>query len=583
MPDFPTQRGRRTQAAIDAAARTVVVRNGILATTVADITAEAGRSAASFYNYYDSKEAMVRQWALRFRDDANQRALSVIRHGLSDRERAYEAAAAHWYTYRNRLAEAISVSQLAMVSDDFAQYWSEICQIPISFITETVKRAQAHGYCVGDDPQLMAEAIVAMFNQFCYLQLSGKRSRRGQPDDQACIQTLANIYYRAIYSKEDSSKLTGRAATPGVIREFVGLPSRTAGRAAAGGHPCQGLYHHSVGRKPKVALIAAHYQIDFSEHYLAEYMAIRGIGFLGWNTRFRGFESSFLLDHALVDIGVGVRWLREVQGVETVVLLGNSGGGSLMAAYQSQAVDPNVTPLDGMRPAAGVTELPAADAYVAAAAHPGRPDVLTAWMDAAVIDENDPVATDPELDLFDERNGPPYSPEFISRYRSAQVKRNHTITDWAESELKRVRAAGFSDRPFSVMRTWADPRMVDPSIEPTKRRPNQCYAGTPVKANRSAHGIAAACTLRGWLGMWSLRVAQTRAAPHLARITCPALVLNAEADTGIFPSDAQQIYDGLASSDKTQVSIDTDHYFTTPGARSEQADTIAKWIAKRWR
>lgn len=165
--------------------------------------------------------------------------------------------------------------------------------------------------------------------------------------------------------------MTGRAATPGVIREFVGLPSRTAGRAAAGGHPCQGLYHHSVGRKPKVALIAAHYQIDFSEHYLAEYMAIRGIGFLGWNTRFRGFESSFLLDHALVDIGVGVRWLREVQGVETVVLLGNSGGGSLMAAYQSQAVDPNVTS-DGMRPAAGVTELPAADAYVAAAAHPGR-------------------------------------------------------------------------------------------------------------------------------------------------------------------------------------------------------------------
>ncbi|PQM46226.1 hypothetical protein C1Y40_03612 [Mycobacterium talmoniae] len=59
--------------------------------------------------------------------------------------------------------------------------------------------------------------------------------------------------------------------------------------------------------------------------------------------------------------------------METVVLLGNSGGGSLMAAYQSQAVDPNVTPLPGMRPAAGLTELPAADGYVASAAHPGRP------------------------------------------------------------------------------------------------------------------------------------------------------------------------------------------------------------------
>src|ERR1700735_4759510 len=148
-------------------------------------------------------------------------------------------------------------------------------------------------------------------------------------------------------------EVTRTPGTPGVIREFIGLPSPTAGRAAAGGHPCQGLYHRAVGRKPKVAVIATHYQIDFSEHYLADYLAIRGIGFFGWNTRFRGFETNFLLDHALVDIGVGVRWLREVQGVDAVVLLGNSGGGSLMAAYQSQAADPNVTPLQGMRPAGG--------------------------------------------------------------------------------------------------------------------------------------------------------------------------------------------------------------------------------------
>jgi hypothetical protein len=239
-----------------------------------------------------------------------------------------------------------------------------------------------------------------------------------------------------------------------------------------------------------------------------------------------------------------------------------------MAAYQSLAADPNI---------------PAADGYVASAAHPGRPDVLTSWMDAAVADENDPVATDPDLDLFNESNGPPYSPEFVARYRDAQVARNHAITDWAQTELKRVRAAGFSDRPFSVMRTWADPRMVDPSIEPTKRQPNTCYAGVPAKANRSAYGIAAACTLRNWLHMWSLREAQTRAEPHLARIACPALVINAEADTGVFPSDARRIYDALASTDKAQVSIDSDHYFTTPGARSEQADTIAGWITKRWR
>ncbi|MBB5162123.1 alpha/beta hydrolase [Mycobacterium sp. AZCC_0083] len=379
------------------------------------------------------------------------------------------------------------------------------------------------------------------------------------------------------------TKNPGGSGTPGVTREFIGVDAPTARRAGSGGHPCQGIYYRGVGRKPKVAMIAAHYQIDFSEHYLADYMATRGVGFLGWNTRFRGFESTFLLDHALVDIGVGVRWLREVQGVETVVLLGNSGGGSLMAAYQAQAVDPHVTPLDGMRPAAGLNDLLPADGYVASAAHPGRPDVLTTWMDGSVVDETDPVASDRALDPFDERNGPPFSADFIERYRAAQVARNHAITEWAETELKRVRKAGFSDRPFTVLRTWADLRMVDPTIEPTKRPANTCYAGVPVKANRSAHGIAAACTLRGWLGMWSLQHSQTRAEPHLARISCPAVVINAEQDTGVYPSDAQRIHDALASKDKALHSIDSDHYFTTPGARSEQADLITKWIAKRWR
>ena len=293
------------------------------------------------------------------------------------------------------------------------------------------------------------------------------------------------------------------AGTPGVTREFVGLDSPTARRAGSGGHPCQGLYHRGVGRKPKVAMIATHYQIDFSEHYLADYMATRGIGFLGWNTRYRGYESSFLLDHALVDIGVGVRWLREVQGVETIVLLGNSGGGSLMAAYQAQAVDPQVTPLEGMRPAAGLTDLPPADGYVASAAHPGRPDVLTAWMDASVVDENDPIASDPDLDLFDQRNGPSYprnSSSATGRHRSPATTPSPI---GSETELKRVHAAGFSDRPFTVLRTWADPRMVDPAIEPTSARPT---CATPASRSRRTvgDGIAAACTLRNWLGMWSL-------------------------------------------------------------------------------
>jgi len=69
-----------------------------------------------------------------------------------------------------------------------------------------------------------------------------------------------------------------------VVREFVGLPSPAAGRAGAGGHPCQGIYHRPAGPRPSTAFIATHYNVDFSEHYLASFLAERGYGFLGWMT-----------------------------------------------------------------------------------------------------------------------------------------------------------------------------------------------------------------------------------------------------------------------------------------------------------
>lgn len=198
--ELPTARGRQTQAAIDAAARTVIARKGILATTIADIAAEAGRSTASYYNYYDSKEAMVREWAVRFRDEARERAMAAAEPGLTDAERAHAAAAAHWNTYRHRLAEIIAVSQLATVSDDFAQYWADICELPITLITKMVQQAQREGCCAGDDAHLIAVALVSMLNQFCYTQLSGTGAQTA--DDAACIATLAAIFHRTIYHKE---------------------------------------------------------------------------------------------------------------------------------------------------------------------------------------------------------------------------------------------------------------------------------------------------------------------------------------------------------------------------------------------
>jgi alpha-beta hydrolase superfamily lysophospholipase len=365
-----------------------------------------------------------------------------------------------------------------------------------------------------------------------------------------------------------------------VVREFVGLPSPAVGRADAGGHPCQGIYHRPAGPRPATAFIATHYNVDFSEHYLTSFLAERGYGFLGWNTRFRGNEAHFLLDHALAEIGVGVRWLREQAGAERVILLGNSGGGSLMAAYQSQATEPSVTPVAGMRPLPAIEQLPPGDLFIALAAHAGRPEVLTAWLDPSVTDETDPLSADPALDPFSPQHGPPYTEGFQRRYRQAQRRRNERITDWALAQLDAFTGTRARDRLFPVYRTWADLRMIDPSIEPSARRPNWCYLGQPIRANYGVFGIASLSTLRTWLSMWSLRTSQCTAAPHLSRIGVPSLVVHATADTGVYESDARAVHAALGAADKRLELLHADHYLLEPaGARAEAADLIAAWVA----
>jgi pimeloyl-ACP methyl ester carboxylesterase len=376
--------------------------------------------------------------------------------------------------------------------------------------------------------------------------------------------------------------LKSAAASASVTREFVGVASPTQPRAGAGGHPCQGLYWTPAGNRPKIAVIATHYNVDFAEHYIAPYFAARGMGFLGWNTRYRGAEDLFQLEHALIDIGEGVKWLRTTAGAERIVLLGNSGGGSLMAAYQAEATAPSLATTASARVKDALAQLSAADLYVSLNAHPGRPDVLTNWMDASVTDENDPVATDASLDPFNAANGPPYENAFVVRYRAAQRARNQRITDWAKRELARLNQAGISDRIFPLFRTWADLRFMDPALEPTERPCPACYAGAPPFANRGPFGLGRANTLRTWLSMWSLETSQARGEQHLAKLSQPALVIQGMADTGVFPSDARRIHAAVAATDKTLEFLPGAHYFEDSATHRERvADLMAAWIAKR--
>ena len=219
-----------------------------------------------------------------------------------------------------------------------------------------------------------------------------------------------------------------------------------------------------------------------------------------------------------------------------------------------------------------------AELFVSLCAHPGRPDVFTMWLDPSVTDENDPLSVDPALDMFNPDNGPPYSLEFVDRYRAAQVARNDRITAYAKAELDRLAAAGSWDRVFNVFRAWADLRFLDLSLDPSDRETG-CYFGDPKFANYGPFGLGMTNTCRSWLSMWSLSESNCRAAPHLRKVTQPALVVQSTGDKGCFPSDAQAIHDDLASTDKRLEFVPGDHYLQTPAtARDDVADLIAAWL-----
>lgn len=133
-----------------------------------------------------------------------------------------------------------------------------------------------------------------------------------------------------------------------------------------------------------------------------------------------------------------------------------------------------------------------------------------------------------------------------------------------------------------MYRTWADLRFMDGNIDPSERVVGRCYAGDAKTANFSPRGIGLTNTLRTWLSMWSLRDSHCRGAPHLARITQPALVIQSTGDSGVFPSDAESIYTGLASSDKQLEMVPGDHYLEQPdNARDEVSDMITDWIKSK--
>jgi pimeloyl-ACP methyl ester carboxylesterase len=157
------------------------------------------------------------------------------------------------------------------------------------------------------------------------------------------------------------------------------------------------------------------------------------------------------------DLGAGVKFMR-AQGYDKVVLVGNSGGAALSAFYQAQAEKPTVeTMVDGDPAGLSASDLPPVQGLALCAAHEGRASLMRQWIDPSVTDEHDPLAADPALDMYDPANAPPFSSEFLQRFRAAQQARLQRIDQWVDERLALLRS---QLTPSRVAWTFRSTRMT---------------------------------------------------------------------------------------------------------------------------
>lgn len=286
-----------------------------------------------------------------------------------------------------------------------------------------------------------------------------------------------------------------------------------------------------------IGAIVMHPTSNFMGHYLLAPLAARGLHALGLNSRYAGNDTMLLMERVLQDLGAGITWLRE-QGCRQVLLIGNSGGAALSCFYaaQSQRLTAHELPdgdPSGLRP----EDLPPVDGLVLSAAHLGRSRLLLEWLDPSLTDEADPLATDPSLDCYDLRNGPPFSTEFLRRFQGAQRARRDRIEAWVMQRLQQLRSPagrGPRDQVFLMHRTHADPRCADLSLDANDRAAGSLW-GVPAEVNRSANAMARITSLSGFMSQWSSRSSADGPA-NLAACGHPALLFTHTADQSTFPS-----------------------------------------------
>ncbi|MDO4230455.1 MAG: DUF1749 domain-containing protein [Capnocytophaga sp.] len=214
--------------------------------------------------------------------------------------------------------------------------------------------------------------------------------------------------------------------------------------------------------RSKIALLVMHAEGDYTQFSAGKELSERGYTVLNANnsaSKYSGNDLDF--ERAITEIGKAVKYLKDRKGIEKVVLLGHSGGGSMFSAYQNIAengVQVCQTPNKIVPCSDKLANLPKADGIILLDANYGMSTMYLLSLDPAISDENSAMKRHSNLNLYLPENGmtskgATFSAKFKQRYFKAVAKRNNDIIKKA-LERKKLIEKGLGnfadDEPFIV-------------------------------------------------------------------------------------------------------------------------------------
>jgi pimeloyl-ACP methyl ester carboxylesterase len=208
------------------------------------------------------------------------------------------------------------------------------------------------------------------------------------------------------------------------------------------------LYEPStLGPKARVAVLYSHQDGNNFNKPMGRELASRGYRALAVNhhpSNRRSAGESWDTARFLPGISRGVEYLRTLDGVQRVIVLGHSGGGELIAFYANVALN-GPSACQGPEKvypwkAEGLVGLVKPDGVILLDSTPGSFNRMQSFDPA--VNGDSPTRT-PSLDMISPANGfdhaakrANYSPEFVKRYYAAQGAREASLIAHAQERVQ---------------------------------------------------------------------------------------------------------------------------------------------------